>query len=234
MLAVYKREVKAYLFSPIAYVLLALFMIFTGYFFFMLLMYRIGDFMPILSQLSSVLIIIIPLLTMRLLTEERKGGTETLLLTAPTSLSGIVLGKYLAALTVYMALIAVSWLFPVVLVFFGGAVTVQLVGCYVAYFFMGASLIAFGLFASSLTENQIVAAIITFVGTLLVQISQYMATSVGGVPGKVLEWLSLFSRFDGFLDGIFDIVPIVYFLSFAAVFVFLTVRMIEKRRWSQG
>jgi ABC-2 type transport system permease protein len=98
---------------------------------------------------------------------------------------------------------------------------------------IGAAFIAFGLFASSLTENQFIAAIITVVGLLVVQIAESLASSIEGFVGKAFDWFSLLSRYRTFIRGVFDIVPIIYFISFIALFIFLTVRVIERRRWSQ-
>jgi ABC-2 type transport system permease protein len=111
-------------------------------------------------------------------------------------------------------------------------VTAKLVGGYVGFILVGAAFIAFGLFASSLTENQFIAAIIGVVGLLVIQLAETLASSLEGFAGKALEWFSLLSRYRTFVRGVFDIVPVVYFLSFIVLFLFLTVRVIEKRRWA--
>jgi ABC-2 type transport system permease protein len=234
MVAVFKKEIKSYFYSPIAYILIGIFTALTSIFFYPYLAYYMGDFSPMLDTISFFLIFIIPVLTMRLLTEDRKNSTEALLLTSPTSLTSIVLGKYLAAMFVFLILVALSWIYPVILVGFGGAITAKLVGGYVGYVLLGASFIAFGLFASSLTENQIVAAVISVAGLLVIQIAESFSTMLGGLPGQILGWFSLLSRYREFSSGILNVVPIVYFISFIAVFLFLTIRVIEKRRWSQG
>jgi ABC-2 type transport system permease protein len=187
-----------------------------------------------LDTISFFLIFIVPVVTLRLLTEDRKNGAETLLLTSPTSLQSVICGKYLAAVTVFFAMIAVSWIYPVIQVSFGGRISTQLIGGYIGFFLLGSAFIAFGLFASSLTENQIIAAIISVAGLLVIQIAESLASMIGGVAGKVLEWFSLLSRYRDFTTGIFGIAPIIYFLSFIGLFLFLTMRVIDKRRWSQG
>ena len=235
MLAVFKKELKSYFYSPMAYILIGIFTILTSIFFYpYLAYYQLGDFTVMLDTISFFLIFIIPVFTMRLLTEDRKNGSETLLLTSPTSLQSVVCGKYLACVAVFFAMIAISWIYPLIQVIFGGSISAQLIGGYIGYFLLGASFISYGLFASSLTENQIIAAIICVAGLLVIQIAEALSSMVGGFAGKVLEWFSLLSRFRDFSSGIFGIAPIVYFLSFIGLFLFLTVRVIDKRRWSQG
>ena len=235
MLAVYKKELKSYFYSPMAYILIGIFVLLTSIFFYPYLSYyRHGDFSIMLDTISFFLIFIIPVFTMRLLTEDRKNGSEALLLTSPTSLQSVVCGKYLASVTIYLAMIAVTWIYPIIQVSFGGRISSQLIGGYIGFFLLGASFIAYGLFASSLTENQIIAAIISIAGLLVIQIAEALSTMVGGFVGKVLDWFSLLARFRDFSTGIFGIAPIVYFLSFIALFLFLTIRVIDKRRWSQG
>ena len=234
MTAIYKKEMKSYFYSPTAYILIGIFTVLTSIFFQPYLMYGIGDFSGMLDTISFFLIFIVPVFTMRLLTEDRKSGAETLLLTSPTPLYSIVLGKYLAAVSVFMAMVAVSWVYPAIQVIFGGSVGAQLVGGYIGYILLGAAFISFGIFASSLSENQIVAAIISVAGLLVIQIAEALSSMVGGPVGKILDWFSLMSRYKDFSGGIFGITPIVYFLSFIGLFLFLTVRMIDKRRWSQG
>jgi ABC-2 type transport system permease protein len=232
--AMFKKEIKSYFYSPIAYILIGAFTALTSIFFYPYLRYYIGDFSPMLDTISFFLIFVIPVLTMRLLTEDRKSGAEQLLLTSPTPLASIVLGKYFAAVSVFCAMMAISWIYPVIQVGFGGAITAKLVSGYVGFLLLGASFTAFGLFASSLTENQIVAAVISVAGLLVIQIAESLGAMLGGLPGRILSWFSLMSRYREFTGGVLNLAPIVYFLSFIAVFLFLTVMAIEKRRWSQG
>ena len=235
MMALFKKELRSYFYSPMAYVLIGIFIILTSIFFYpYLTYYQLGDFSIMLDTVSFFLIFIVPVFTMRLLTEDRKSGAETLLLTSPTPLWQVVCGKYLAAVAVFFVMTAISWVYPAIQVAFGGVVTAQLVGGYIGFFLLGASFISYGLFASSLTENQIIAAIICVAGLLIIQIAEALSSMIGGVTGKALDWFSLLSRYRDFSSGIFGIAPIVYFLSFIALFLFLTVRVIDKRRWSQG
>lgn len=235
MWAVYRKELRSYFYSPIAYVLIGLFILLTSIFFFLgNLASRVADFSGIVGTMGFILVFIIPVLTMRILAEDRKNGTEVLLLTSPARLSGIVLGKFLAAFTVFLILTVLTFIYPVIIVLMGGKITAQLVGSYIGFILLGASFISVGLFASSITENQVVAVIVSFVGLLVMWIIDSLAGFVGGFVGKILSWFSLLSRYEDFNKGILSLSPVVYYISFTAVFIFITIQMIEKRRWSQG
>ncbi|MCX7921167.1 MAG: ABC transporter permease [Clostridia bacterium] len=234
MLAVFKREIKAYFYSPVAYVLIGLFMLVSSIIFVYNLRYQIGDFNNNLESVKITFIFIIPILTMRLLAEDRKNGTEVLLVTSPSSLSGIVVGKYLAALFVFLVMTALTFIYPAVLAIFGAPITAKLIGAYVGFILLGAALVSIGIFASSLTENQIIAAVVSFISILVMLFVDSVGSIIGGNVAKVITWISLFSRQQDFTNGILNLSPIVYFLSFTVVFIFLTIRVVEKRRWSQG
>jgi len=235
MRAVFWKEVRSYFSSPIAYVLIGLFILLTSIFFTFGNLYgSSGSFIGILSTAISFLMLIIPVLTMRIMAEDRKNGTEVLLLTSPASLTSIVLGKFLASYFVFLVLTAITFMYPVVLIVYGAAPTADLIGGYVGFLLLGAAFISVGIFASSLTESQVVAAIVCFAMLFVMFLAGSLSDLIGGIPGKILGWFSLMTRFEGFASGIFSLSPIVYYLSFTAVFLFLTVRVIEKRRWSQG
>ncbi len=235
MLAILKREIRSYFYSPIAYVLIGLFMLVTAIFFTLTsITYQVADFNGVLSNIEFILMIIIPMLTMRIMAEDRKSGTEVLLITSPTKITDIVLGKYLATFGVFLAMTVISFIFPIILYIFGKPYFAPLAGGYIGFVLIGAAYIAIGLFASALTENQIVAAIITFVALLIIRIIDPIAETLGGVAEIVLKWFSLTTRYEDFNRGILDLSSIVYYISFVAVFIFLTVRIIDKRRWSQG
>ncbi|MDP4092372.1 MAG: ABC transporter permease [Bacillota bacterium] len=234
MLAIFKRELKAYFLSPIAYVCIGLFIAVSSFFFWGNLTGGNGDFNSNLSIMNFILILIVPILTMKLLAEDRKNGTEVMLVTSPVKLSSIVIGKYLAAFVVFLCMTVISLIYPIILSGFGSKFTMQLVGGYIGFILLGACFVAFGLFASSLSENQIISAVVGVVGLLLMYLLQSMSTSFGGVLGTVLGWLSIFSRYNDFDGGLLNLSNIVYYFSFTAIFIFITVRIIEKRRWSQG
>jgi ABC-2 type transport system permease protein len=184
--------------------------------------------------MGFILIVVIPILTMRIMAEDRKHGTEVLLITSPVNITSIVVGKFLAVYSVFLVMTVLTFVYPAVLLAFGAKFTVQLVGGYIGFLLLGATYIAVGVFASSLTENQVIAVIISYVSLLIMWLADYVSNLVGGFASKVLNWFSILSRYDDFNRGILGLSPVVYYLSFTAVFLFLTVRVIEKRRWSQG
>jgi len=234
MKAIFWKEVKSYFYSPMAYILIGLFILLTSIFFMRYFEYGYGLFNNILDNMGFILIVVIPILTMRILAEDRKNGTEVLLITSPVNITSIVIGKFLAVYFVFFVMTALTFVFPIVMVAFGAKFTTQLVGGYIGFLLLGASYIAVGVFASSLTENQVIAVIISYVSLLIMWLADSLSTLVGGFAAKVLSWFSILSRYDDFNRGILGLSPVVYYLSFTAVFLFLTVRVIEKRRWSQG
>lgn len=234
MAAIFWKEVKTYFYSPMAYILIGLFMLITSIFFLPNLLYGVGSFTNGLSNMGFILLFIVPVLTMRILAEDRKNGTEVLLITSPASISSMVAGKYLAACFVFLIMTGLSFIYPIVLLAFGATFTVDLIGAYIGFILLGMTYIAVGVFASSLTESQVVAVIISYVSLLLMWLSDSLASMVGGFASKILSWFSLLSRYEDFTRGILGLSPVVYYLSFIAVFLFFTVRVIEKRRWSQG
>ncbi|MFO7635778.1 MAG: ABC transporter permease [Clostridia bacterium] len=234
MWTVAKKEIAGYFKSPIAYVLIGFFILLVSLFYIPFLNAGSGDFITVVNDMGFFLVFIVPILTMRILAEDRKNGTEVLLLTSPTSLFKIVMGKFLAAYSVFLVIAAISMIYPVINLFFGGVFTVQLVGGYIGFLLLGAAFVAVGVFASAITENQIIAAIISFVILLLMWVASTFSSMVGGVMGTVLEWISLLSRYQVFTMGILSLTQVIYFISFIFLFIFLTVRVIERRRWVQG
>ena len=197
------------------------------------------------TMLIFSFIILIPLLTMKLFSEEKKLRTEQLLLTAPVSITGMIMGKYFAALTMFLGTLGISCInfFPLFVykrmesadasssVPFGPVVA-EMVGCLVGVALIGAAFIAIGLFISSLTENQLAAAVIT-VSVIVVMLLLNVANSFIDVYAIrfVIDWVCIVSRFSNFTAGILDFPAIVYYLSLTAVFILLTNRVYEKRRW---
>lgn len=235
MLAIFKREVKSYFYSPIAYVLIGLFILLSSIFFFLSNIQSMSaDFGMTLSTINFILIFIIPILTMRVIAEDRKSGTEVLLITSPVSLSKIVIGKYLAMLFVFGVMTCLTFVYPLIIFAFGKPPIAPLISSYIGFILFGAALISIGVFASSLTENQIIAVVASFVFILIIYIIDPIGNAVGGWAATIFGWFSLTSRNRNFSSGILDVGSIIYFLSFIAVFIFLTIRVIEKRRWSQG
>jgi len=235
MLAIFKREVKSYFYSPIAYVLLGLsIFLFSVFFYLSNIQYQSADFNQVFSTISFILIFIVPIMTMRVLAEDRKNGTEVLLISSPASLGEIVVGKYLAMLFVFLVMTCLITIYPMVIFIFGQPPIAPLIGSFIGFILLGAALISIGVFASSLTENQVIAVVISFVMILLIWIIDPIGNALGGFGSTVLNWFSLTSRYNDFTSGMLNIPSIIYYLSFITVFLFLTIRVIEKRRWSQG
>ena len=236
MLAILRRELNAYFSSAIGYVFLAMFYVISGFFFYISsLAGSTASMTGFFSNMFLLIMFILPILTMRLLSEDKKQKTDQLLLTAPVSLFSMVLGKYFAACIIYAMGLAVTVLYAIVLATFTVIEWAAIFGSIIGLLLMGMALIAVGMFISSLTENQVVAAIAGFVVMLLLYLVDSLASIISGlvpVAANILYGISFQQRYNTFAYGIFDFVSIFFFLSFAAVFIYLTVRVFEKRRWS--
>ena len=246
-----KKELKTYFSSPIAYVVIAVFMLLVGFFFYSLVWWFNSQSMqmaqnpnyaqqvninqmvysPLFHNISIILLLMLPLLTMRLFAEEKRIGTEELLFTSPISVNQIILGKYLASLAVLAVMLLLTGLLSLFAFAYGNPEIAPVLVGYLGLFLMGAAFIAVGIFFSSLTENQIVSAILTFGALLLFWILSWAASSTGGVWKDVLNYLSFFQHFDGITRGILDTADLVYYLSFSFFGLFLTHAVIQSRRW---
>ncbi|MHB1483229.1 MAG: ABC transporter permease [Saccharofermentanales bacterium] len=256
--AIVKREFLSYFKSPIGYIVLALFMILTSFLYVTDLQYQYADVGTMMLSVQSILfMIVIPMLTMRSFSEERKNGSEILLLTSPASVFEIVIGKYLASLYVLFVMTATSVIYIIFTISFGGVIDAKVLGAYIGFLCIGAAYLAIGIFASSLTENQVIAAIITFATILVLMIIEGVASIMGSVVSTFVSKINIFGltdlqidgiskavttffkwpnpsvRLNNFSRGIFEITPILFFVSLIAIFLFLTTRVIEKRRWTQ-
>ncbi|MGI6538378.1 MAG: ABC transporter permease [Caldicoprobacterales bacterium] len=287
MLAIIKKELLTYFKSMTGYIFMACLLFFVGLFFVLSnLMMASPQYIDVLSNITFVFLLVVPILTMRLIAEEARQKTDQLLLTSPLSLVKIVLGKYFGAVLVFLLTLIISFIYPIILTTMGSINWGEIIGGYIGFFLFGCALIAVGLFISSTTESQVIAAVVTFSALLLLWFIDaiinslptdrtsgmifaailaaaiafifYMATRNWYVSGgillagvlaiaagyiikpsfysgfiaRVLNWFSLLSRYDDFAMGIFSISPIIYYISFAGVFNFLTIRMLEKKRWS--
>lgn len=239
MLTIFKREFKTYFTSVIGYVFFTLFMIFYGVFFYVSIIG--GEKSGIVSSGMSnffgmiyfVLVLLVPVLTMRLLSEERKQKTDQLLLTSPVGLGQIVTGKFLSAFAIYSVAVGTTAFFAIVIAAHGKLNFVEYIGMVVGILLIGAALIAVGEFISALTESQVVAAFATFGAIVLTFVPVLLSSIVSSSLLKTLLGLiSLHTRYTDFTSGIFDISNILFYISFTAVFLFLTVRVMERRRWS--
>ncbi len=233
ILAISGKEVRSYFASPIAYVVAAMFLLITGYFF---AGYVYGTNLASLSGLFStgtiiMLMLVCSVLTMRLLAEEQKLGTIELLLTAPVRDMEVVIGKYLASLAVYAVMLALTLYYPLLLFWFGDPDAGPIFSGYLGLFLVGASFLAVGLLASSLTSNQMLSAVLSFGLSLLVWVIAQASTLVSGAPAQIITYMALSVHLGDLVKGVIDTTDIIYYLSFVTVFLFLTVRSLETRRW---
>lgn len=246
------KELRLYFISPIAYVVAMVFLAVSDFLFYsqirfysglsMQMMQMQGNmpelnihdavFRPTLMNMSIILILIMPLLTMRLFSEEKKARTNELLMTSPITITEIVLGKFIAVMMVYLLLLVLSLHLPLVL---SVAVPISwspLFASYLGLFLMGGIFLSMGLFASSLTENQIIAAVISFgilIGLWMMSASGHNAG--GSVLKEVVSYLSLMSHLDGFVKGLISTRGITYFISMTLLGLFMTHRVVESDRW---
>ena len=234
MKAVYKKELLAYFTSPVGYAVLAAALCAGGFFFGIYnLSFSSTSMLYFFSKMSLVFVLLVPLVTMHLWAEERKNHTDQLLLTSGASVGSMVLGKYLASLTVFSITVAVMLLYPLTMSLYGTVVWSYVLMMYLGYFLMGCALLAVGVFVSSVTESQIVAAVISFAVIMVFKLLETLSAAIKiDWISSVLIWFSVFSRFDTFILGVADISTFVYYITFSALFVFLAVMSIEKRRWS--
>lgn len=234
MKAIAKKEFRSYFFSPVAYVFIGVILLLFGFYFYQVL--RLGSSTYITDVYSTMFIwsmMFLPILTMRSFSEELRNHTDQGLLTAPVGVGSIVFGKFLAALSVFAVAMALSLVPVVIISFFSSPAWAEIIGMVVGSLLYGAAMISIGIFISALTQSQIIAAIATFgVSILLLVINQLSGLVSGSFVASVLNWISFDTRYQPFTKGIFNISSIVYFLSVVAVFVFLTARKLESKRWS--
>lgn len=248
---IFKKEMRLYFTSPVAYVIMAVFLVLAGYFFFAIFDFftraslqaamnpqmgrdlNVTDSVlrPLFSNMSVILLLVMPLITMRLFSEERRSGTIELLLTYPVRDGAVLVGKYVAALVLYAIMLALTLLYPLMLFYVARVEWGPVLTGYVGLLLLGSAFIAVGLFASSLTENQIVAAMTTFGILLVLWVIGWSADTVGGTAGRVLSHLSLIEHFDSFGKGVFDTRDVVYYVNVTLVALFLSLRSLEARRW---
>ena len=248
---IYKKEMRLYFTSPIAWVILTIFLFIAGYFFYSIFAFftlasmqsamnpamardlNVTDSVlrPLFSNISVILLLLMPLVTMRLFAEERRSGTIELLLTYPVRDGAVLVGKYLAGLTLYAIMLALTLFYPLLVAYFARVEWGPLATGYLGLLLMGATFLGVGIFASSLTENQIVASIITFGVLLIFWVIGWSSDYLGGTWGRVLSHLSLIEHFDSFAKGVLDTRDVLYYVDFTIVALFLTLRSLEARRW---
>lgn len=234
MKAIFKKEFKNYFLSPVGYIFVGVFMALASMFFASgILSSQQADISLMFSDINVIYLFLASLLTMRLLAEEKNKKTDQLLLSSPVSITEIVLGKYFAAMAVFGVTILLSLIFPAIMFAYGEPALSEVIGSYIGFILLWGAFISIGVFISSLTESQMIAGVFTFASLLLIYfISWFEASVQNELAKKVIECFSLLSRYSEFQSGILNIENIIYYLSFIFVFLFLTVRVIDKRRYS--
>jgi hypothetical protein rflaF_02089 len=234
MLAIYKREMKSYFSSPIGYVYMFFYLILTGLVFYYFNLYVMSsDTSSYFLYSRYILIAAIPILAIKLFPDERKNKTDQILITAPVSITRMVLGKYFAAYTVY-ALSLVPGIFNMIFLGMNGNLEVGTVLInYTGMLLIGAAFLAISMFMSAMTESIIVAYMLSAFVLAIFAVSDIVANTLNNsVLNKIVGIISMTDRFEQFTQGLFNSSTILYFLSVAAIFIFLIIRVIDKRRWS--
>ena len=234
MSAIIKRELSSYFNSAIGYIVLAVFYFFSGLFFYMYcLLSNTSSMSYVFLSMLMIVMLVIPIITMKSFSEERKQKTDQALLTAPISLTEMVLGKFFGAFLLYCLCNAIYVLYAVILSFYATPDWAVFLTTILGMLLMGGALIAIDLFISALTESQVIAAVVSIGIGLLI----YMLDSLSNIFN--VDWLTNFLRnisfdahFTNFINGIINLTSVVFFLSVIAIFLFLCVRVFEKRRWS--
>jgi ABC-2 type transport system permease protein len=253
VLAIAGKDIRSYFVSPIAYVVMTGFLLLGGWFFFNLLarfslllqLYssarnpevverlNLNEFViaPLLHNLSVVLVILVPVITMRAFAEEKKSGTYELLMTSPLSVSEIVLGKFLAAFVLVATMVLLTCVYAIILFVYGNPELGVILGGFFGLLLLATAFVSVGLLTSSLTENQIIAAVSCLVALLLLYVIAWPADTAGEVMGAVLRYLSLTEHFSAMVKGVIDTKDVVYFLSVIVLALFLAHRSVESLRW---
>lgn len=228
-----QKEFKSYLASPMAYIVTGIFLVITGVFFgISSSTFYETSLAGFLESGSMILLLLTAVLTMRLLAEERKTGTIELLLTAPVRDSELIMGKFLGGLCILIAMLALTFYYPLLLVIFGDPDIGPIFTGYLGIFLLGSTCLSVGLFASSLTSNQIVSAVVA--GGILFAL-YFIGVAADYLPealGQVINYFSISYYYEDFILGIIDTRGIVYYLSITALFIFLAIRSLENSRWS--
>ena len=223
MFAVFKKEIKSYLLSPIGYIFIGLFLImFSTFFFLTIFQSQVLNFEYLFYNGATILTFITPVLTMRMFSEERKNGTEQLVMTSPRSITSVVLGKFFAAAVMILITEVFTLMYYFILKYFGEPSLTVALSTLFGFFLLSLAYISFGMFASSLTENQIIACVLT-IGVFIV---------MWFLPGfnENLAMFSLIQMFDKFPTGVISISEIITFVSFAVLFILLTIVVLQRRK----
>jgi ABC-2 type transport system permease protein len=251
ILAIAERELRSYFASPIAYAVIGFFALVFGWMFYTFLRFFVMQSMqmsqmgmgpgqvnvnqamirPLILQISVVTLFVLPMITMRTYSEEKRSGTIELLLTSPVSDLEIILGKFVGALSLYALMLLVTVPTVTLLFWYGDPDWKPVVTAYLGLLLIGASFISYGLFISSLTKNQIVAGVLTFCTLLMLLLVSWMQDFVGPVGQSIISALAVFEHFEDFSKGIIDTKHLVYYASVITFGLFLTAKSVDSERW---
>ena len=255
MYAIFKREFLSYFRSPVGYVAISIFSFLAGFIFYAQFSYGSVNIGSEVISLRDFFVIIVPIITMGLLADDKKRGTDILYYTTPVSLFGVVAGKVLAAFALYAIMFLNVVLHIIVTIACGGTFSVGSLGTIIVFFFMAFMFISIGLFASAITDNQIVSAIVSFIIILITQILSVIggyigtavtsivstiginsadASSAGNAVKNLIIWFDPFAKTQDFQLGIFSVSALIFLVSVGILFLYLTFRVLEKKRWSQA
>lgn len=234
MTAIIKRELYSYFCSPMAYVVMAIYLFFSGLFFSLICLGNsTSELSYVYSNMFLVTIFATPIMCMRLMSDEKRLRTDQALLTSPVSILGIVLGKFFSACILYLICMSIFLIYGFTLSFFVTPKWSVILCNSLGLFLLAATLIAIDIFLSSLTESQMIAAISGFATGLFVYLLDNVASAISvTIINKALTSVSFLSHYQNFTVGLLSLADVVFFLSLIALFIFLTVRVIEKKRWS--
>jgi len=253
ILAIAAKDIRSQFVSPIAYVVLTGFLLLGGWFFFNLLArfnlllnlytsFRNPEAMeqlnlnafviaPLLHNLSVILVILVPVITMRSFAEEKRSGTYELLMTSPLSITEIVLGKFLGAFVFILIMVLLTGIYPLILVMYGNPEPGVILSGYLGLLLLATAFVTIGLLTSSLTENQIIAAVSCMVTLLLLYVISWPAETASETMAAGLKYLSITEHFGEMVKGVIDTRDLVYFASVILLSLFLTQRSVESLRW---
>jgi ABC-2 type transport system permease protein len=252
VIAIAQKELKSYFASPIAYIVLGLWALLYGYFFIAILNFFVRQSMqmsqmgmqgpqavnvnqqmikPLLQNVTILVLFLMPMITMRTYAEEKRSGTIELLLTAPVTDFQIIMGKFLGALSLYAIMLAVTMLHIGLLFAYGSPEWKPILTAYLGLLLLGGCFISVGLLISSLTNNQIVAGIVTFAVFLMLWVITWIGSFSGPTVDKLTTYLSIIDHWDDFGKGILDTSHLIYYVSFITFGLFLTAKSVETERW---
>ena len=250
VLAIAEKEIRSYFASPIAYILIGFFSLLFGWFFYVYLMAFVNQseqmmqfggggganvnqmmIRGLLQNTAVIILFVMPMITMRTYSEEKRSGTVELLLTSPVTDLEIILGKFIGALALYGAMLLVTMLYILILFKIGNPEWRPIVAGYLGLLLMGGCFLSTGLFISSLTKNQIVAGFLTFATFLMLWVIGWLGESSSPTTRDVLNYISITEHFEDFARGIIDTKHVIYYLSFITFGLFLTAKSVDSERW---